>query len=85
MYLLGIAIVKGVVVIAHECPATRAKKPCWHTRVALESFKEWLGGKNVPTQVFYLNKKIDLDTEMFQIPIPTKTISIERREGYVAS
>ena len=77
-YLAGVCVVKNKIVVAHECPASRLKKPCWHNETATQAFLEhlWWRKELQQYEVVHLNRKIQLSEDWVQIPVPGQPIEI---------
>ena len=70
VYLVGITTTEdNRLVVAHDCPAIAAGYDCWHTKAAIELYKEWYWWKPIPQQVVKVRKKVVLSPNWVQIPI----------------
>jgi len=75
-YLLGVSLTNDTIIIAHECPASKQRKHCWHEKVALDVFKQWLWWKDLSgNRVVCMNRRIALSPSWNQIPVPGQAIS----------
>jgi hypothetical protein len=81
-YLIGVSLLQNdTIIIAHDCPASKQRKNCWHEKVALDVFKQWLWWNDLSgNKVVCINRKIALSPAWNQIPIPGQVISFDQRE-----
>lgn len=78
-YLVGVCIVEKSIVIAHECPACKVGRSCWHNEIALETFlaKLWWRKELADYKVVRLTRKITMSDDWVQIPIPGQPLEFE--------
>ena len=70
-YLVAVGPADGGadLVVVHECPAARARRPCWHLAAALKSYLAWRPGARyggVRTSL----RPVRLNPSWKQVPVP---------------
>lgn len=68
--MVGVSKVGDKLVVAHTCPAIESKNNCWHVQAAVEAFLKWHWWDLSGFKVKSIIKKIVLQPEWVQIPIP---------------
>lgn len=81
-YLISVSLQKNrCLIIAHECPASKCKKECWHVDAAYQAYRQWRWWEDYSQlNVIKVNQKIKLAVDWEQIPIPGEPIHFGTRE-----